>query len=88
MPPPLTADTGSHKPAPLLITAALKRLHCTLSFEHLCNPPSPLQPQSNPFVRGKVVSCTGMIQWHGAKNKNPNRDPGRAERVVPCDQQH
>lgn len=34
-------DAGSHKPAPLLITSALKRrVHCTLSTEHLCKSPS------------------------------------------------
>lgn len=77
-------DAGSHKPAPLLITAALNRVHCTLFSEHLCKPPPlptsvTLQPQSNPFVRGKAVGCAGMIQCHWAKNKNPNPDPSRAE---------
>ena len=55
-------DTGSHKPAPLLITLALRRVQCTLStFVSMSPPPTPpiaLQPQST-FIRAKVVSCAG-----------------------------
>lgn len=33
-------DAGSHKPAPLLITSALKRLHCTLYWASLWASPA------------------------------------------------
>lgn len=57
---------GSHKPAPLLITAALKGVHCNVFWAPLYTPHP--QPQSNPFVRGCWLRWDDSVTWGQKQN--------------------